>query len=245
MRNFITKIKLYIVAHKIISTVILIIIIFDGYWGYQKITSTTGENRYVLSKVTRDTIISSVTGSGQVSALSQVDLKSNVSGIITYVGVQSGDKVASGKLLFSIDDTDAQKAVRDAEVNLQSAQIALDKLKVQNSDVNLNASLVKAYDDGFNTVSNTFLDLPGIMSGLNDMFFKSSLGNAGQLNVDWYAGQVSADDFDNVKPYKQNFIDAYNTALKAYNDNSDNYKIVSRTQTMQLLKTLFRKPTMI
>ena len=99
--------------------------------------------------------------------------------------------------------------------------------------------MVKAYDDGFNTVSNTFLDLPGIMSGLNDMFFKSSLGNAGQLNVDWYAGQVSVDDFDNVKPYKQNFIDAYNIALKAYNDNSDNYKSVSRTSDNAIIEKLF------
>ena len=87
MKNFITKIKLYIVAHKIISAVLLIIIILIGYWGYGKITTTTGENRYVLSKVTKGTIVSSVTGSGQVSALSQVDLKSNVSGIITYAGV--------------------------------------------------------------------------------------------------------------------------------------------------------------
>src|SRR5476649_1944639 len=168
MKNLLTKIKLYVFAHKIISAVILIAIILGGRWVYAKITNTGGENSYILSKATVGTIVSSVTGSGQVAALSQIDLKSNVSGALTYIGIQPGENVGSARLLFSIDDTTAQKAVRDAEVNLQSAQIALQKLQIQNSTENINANLSKAYDDGFNSVTNTFLDLPGVMGGLGD-----------------------------------------------------------------------------
>lgn len=127
--TIVQKIKNYIVVHKILSVVFLLIAVWIGYWGYGKITSTAGETRYVLSVVTKGTIASSVTGSGQVSASSQIDLKPSISGVINYVGVKPGDKVASGRTLFSIDNKDARKVLRDAQVNLDAANISLAKLK--------------------------------------------------------------------------------------------------------------------
>ena len=152
MKNFLNKIKTFITSHKTASVILLIVIIWGGYWLHGKLTSTTGETKYTLSVVNKGTVISSVSGSGQVSASNSIDLKPTVSGNITYVAVKPGDKVNAGKTLFSIDNTDAEKTVRDAEVSLQSSQLALAKLKNQNSDANNNANLVKAYDDGFNTV---------------------------------------------------------------------------------------------
>ncbi len=225
-------------AHKIISTIVFVVLIVIVFYVHNKLTSTAGDTAYITAQVTKGTIITSITGSGQVSASNQIDIKPNVSGNITYVGVQPGDIVKTGKLLFSIDDTSAQKAIRDAEMNLQSAQISLDKLNVQNSTINLSASLAKAYDDGFNSISNTFLDLPGIMSGLNDMFFKSTISNNGQYNVDWYEAQVSSDDVNIVKTYKQNFLDSYTSALNAYNDNYSNYKSVSRTSDNSTIESI-------
>ena len=137
MKKFFNKIKLYVSAHKTLSVFILIIILLVGYWGYKKITNTSGETRYVLSAVTKGTIISSVAGTGQVSASNQIDLKPSVSGSITYVGVKPGDQVKSGEHLFSLDNKDAQKTVRDAETNLQSAQIALAKLQEPADKVSL------------------------------------------------------------------------------------------------------------
>src|SRR5471030_86550 len=122
--NFINKIKLYIFAHKIMSIIALIIIIYAGYFAYGKITSTTGETRYVLSAVTKGTIISSVAGSGQVSVLNQVAINPTVSGSLTGVYIKPGDKVASGQTLFTIDNTNAQKSVRDAQISLQNANLA-------------------------------------------------------------------------------------------------------------------------
>ncbi len=222
------KIKLYIIAHKTISALVLLVIVGGGYLIYQKNTSATGETRYILSAVTKNTIVSSVAGSGQVSAFNQVAINPTVSGTLTSVNVSPGDKVTQGKTLFVIDDTDAQKTVRDAEISLQNANLALQKLQLQNSNTNLNTAFSKAYDDGFSTVSNTFLNLPGIMSGLKNMFFTSTISTNGQWNIDWYEAQVSNSDIDNVKPYKQNFVDSYNIALKAYNDSLTSYQSSSR-----------------
>lgn len=237
MKTPLYKIKTYVIAHKIISAIMLIMVLFVGNWAYRKITSTTGEARYITSKVTKGTIVSAVTGSGQVSASNQIDIKSKVAGMINYVGIKPGDRVERGKTLFYVDSTDTQKAIRDAEISFASAQISLDKLKNQNSNENMNADLAKAYDDGFDTVSNVFLDLPGIMTGLNDMFFKSD-SRTGQLNVDWYKEQVANEDRDEATIFKQNFIDSYNKAKTAYDTNFDKYKIVFRTSDHATVESL-------
>ncbi|MDR3519738.1 MAG: efflux RND transporter periplasmic adaptor subunit [Candidatus Pacebacteria bacterium] len=228
MKNFFSKIKLYVFTHKIISTIIVVLIVGIGYWGYGKITSTGGTTRYVLSPVTSGTIVSSITDSGQVSALNQINITPTVSGALTEVNVKPGDQVYAGQTLFVIDDTDAQKTVRDAQISLQNANLALQKLQLQDSNTNLNASLSQAYDNGFTSVSNAFLDLPSIENGINNMFFESTNGGT-QQNIDWYAEQVTSAQTDQANLYKQNFLDAYNLALTAYNQNSTDYKSISRT----------------
>ncbi len=242
MKGKLNKAKSYAFSHKIISSIVVVAVIFTGYWGYKKSTSTSGETEYITTLVKKGTIVSSVTATGQVESSNQIDLKANISGTITYVGVKPGDKILKGKLLFAIDNKDALRAVRDAEVNLQSAQISLQKLQSQNSTENMNADLAKAYDDGFTNVSNAFLDLPGIMTDLDSMFFKSnpSLGS-GQWYVNWYEGQVTGSDTDKVKAYKQNFIDTYNSALAVYNNIFNEYKSVSRTSDYDTIKDFISK----
>ncbi|MEK9179334.1 MAG: HlyD family efflux transporter periplasmic adaptor subunit, partial [Patescibacteria group bacterium] len=237
MKNYINKIKFYIIAHKIISVVVLVIIVLIGYWGYKKLTSTAGEIRYLTAKVEKGAIIASISGTGQVSSLNQVDIKSKASGDVIYIAVKDGQKVGTGTLIAKLDDKDAQKSVRDAEISLESAKISLEKLKIQKSNENMNADLAKAYDDGFNTVSNVFLDLPGIMTGLNDMFFKSNLGT-GQWNVDWYEGQVTSGDHEKAIALKQNFIDSYKKAKDSYDLNFDNYKVVSRISDNAIIEAI-------
>ncbi|MEI7810020.1 MAG: efflux RND transporter periplasmic adaptor subunit [bacterium] len=221
------NIKNYISAHKKLSVFILIVVLVIGYLIYKKATTTTGETRYVTTTASTGTIISSVAGTGQVSASNQINIQPEVSGTITRVNVKAGDSVYSGQTLFAIDNTDAQKTVRDAEINLENAKISLKKLQNQNSTDNMNADLAKAYDDGFNSVSNTFLDLPNIMTGLNNMFFKSD--NNGRMYIYKYAESVSNTDKDEAISYRDKVINSYNLARTAYDANFEDYKNTSRT----------------
>ncbi|MEI8174755.1 MAG: hypothetical protein WCG28_02270, partial [bacterium] len=82
MKNFLNKIKQFIATHKTVSIITLIIVAYVGYWGYGKITSTAGETRYVTTKAEKGTIIEAITGTGQVSASNQIDLKPKASGEI-------------------------------------------------------------------------------------------------------------------------------------------------------------------
>lgn len=91
--------------------------------------------RYVLAAVTRGTLVTSVSGSGQVSDQRKLELKPPVSARVVAVNVKPGQPVKTGDVLVELDAKDAQKAVRDAsqsvhdaQLSLQSAQLSLQKL---------------------------------------------------------------------------------------------------------------------
>ena len=98
MKKVTAGIKKRIWAHKITSAIILIVIVLVGYWGYKKFTSAGGEPRYVIAKVERGDIIASISGSGQVSSLNQVEVKAKASGDVAYLAVKDGQKIGKGRL---------------------------------------------------------------------------------------------------------------------------------------------------
>lgn len=99
------------------------------------VSDTTEPTRYVLAQVTRGTIVTSISGSGQVAAENQIDVKPTVSGTVLQQFVHVGDAVTMDQPLYEIERSDASKAVRnaeqgvrDAEISLEAAQISYEKL---------------------------------------------------------------------------------------------------------------------
>ncbi len=248
----------YVVAHKIISAIVLLGLVGFGYWGVRAITNTSGEARYVMAAVQKGTLVVSITGSGQVSASNQVDLKPKASGDVIYIGVQNGQDVQVGALVAELDARDAEKAVRDATTNLESAKLSLTKLQkpadalsltqaenalaqAEQSKVNAEADLAKAYDDGFNTIASAFLDLPGIMQGLNDILYSSTVAlSSGQKNVSAYADIVK--DYDKrVIQYSSDADTKYQAARDVYNKAFDDYKTATRVQDPVALEALLNE----
>ena len=62
-------------AHKATFAIVVIFLAVGGVIAYKKTVSTDGETTYVLSPVEKGTMITSVSGSGQISVSNQVDLK--------------------------------------------------------------------------------------------------------------------------------------------------------------------------
>jgi len=77
-----SKIFRRIPQHKAITGIILLLIIIDGYFGYQKLKDNDSAVRYAIAAVEKGTLIVSVSGSGQISSSDQIDIKSKVSGDI-------------------------------------------------------------------------------------------------------------------------------------------------------------------
>jgi hypothetical protein len=51
-----------------------------GYFEYKKLTDTSEETRYFTAQVKKGTVVASLSGSGQVSASNQFDVKPKASG---------------------------------------------------------------------------------------------------------------------------------------------------------------------
>jgi len=64
---------------------------------------------------------------GTVVSLQEVELRPQVSGYITNIYVQDGQRVTKGQKLYEIDQTTYQAAYQQAKANLQSAQANLEK----------------------------------------------------------------------------------------------------------------------
>ena len=246
------KLLLSVSRHKITAIAAIIILAGGGYYGYQYFFTTAGAVRYVTAAAGKGTLIVSVSGSGQVSASNQVDIKSKVSGDAVFVGVKNGDTVKTGTLLAQLDARDAQKSVRDAEANLQSAKLSLEKLKqpadalsiiqaenalaqAKEAKQNAESDLQKSHESGFNSIADAFLDTPSIMAGIDDMFFDNTL-DKGQSNIDWYANRALEDA--RVFVYRDDFLNSYQTARKKYDKNLDNYKLVSRSSDVAVTESL-------
>jgi HlyD family secretion protein len=80
------------------------------------------------------TAIRAASEADQVSAAGNIELSSQrpvvlqVEGSVNQVAVQVGDEVAAGDLLVALDTSDLERAVKQAELNLASAQAQLDAL---------------------------------------------------------------------------------------------------------------------
>jgi len=234
--------------HKLTAAIIVIVIIGGGYFGYGALFKNKAAVRYVTATAEKGTLTVSVSGSGQISASNQVDLKSEVSGDVVYVGAQNGQEVKSGTLLAQLDAREAQKSVRDATVNLESALLTLEKLKgpeglaIPKNKEKAQDDLQKAYDDGFNTVANAFLDLPTVMSGIQDVLFTSekSLGGGNQWNIDYYADAVKAYD-EKALQYRDDVNVKYQEARKKYDQNFQDYKSASRYSDTATIEKLINE----
>ncbi|MBI3335427.1 MAG: biotin/lipoyl-binding protein, partial [Candidatus Portnoybacteria bacterium] len=222
--TMISKLLAQLIKRKFTAGILLLVIAGGGYWGYAKIFNNNGAIRYAAAQVQNGTLIVSISGSGQVSASNQVDVRPKTSGEITAVYVKSGQAVGAGAILAAIDASDAERAVRDAEISLETAKNELesdapravrdaetaletanleldqmlepvDELTLLQAENSLDQAkkskqkaednIKKAYEDGFNSVSSTFLDLPSIMAGLENTLFGKTIDNS-QDSITWY-----------------------------------------------------------
>lgn len=257
--TFFRWIKKLIFSHKIMSVVLICLLGYASYWGWNKLYGTSTETRYILSSVEKGTIVATVDGSGQVSASSEVELKPKVSGEVLYVNVQNGQEVGAGTVLAQLDASDAQKAVRDAEANVASAKLALEKLVkpadtlslVQSENALLRAKeskqtaeddLKQAYDDGFNAVSNAFLSLPTVMAGMQDILYSynSTLGGGSQWNVDFYLGATYRYNTE-AQQFKDDAVAKYQLARTAYDKTFADYKATSRFSDSAAIESLINE----
>lgn len=232
-----------------------------GYYIYMNATAADASVRYVLSEAEKGTIVVSVSGTGQVTASNQIELKPKASGDVISIAVKSGDTVEKGAVIARLDAGEAAKTVRDAETSLESAELSLAKLKEPVSGLSLmqaeNAlasaeknrtdaedDLEKAYEDGFTDVSDAFLDLPTVMTGLEDILYSYDVNPSGsQMNISFYADEARRyeEGVSKAVQYKNDADAKYQAARTLYDETFLAYKGVSRTSSEAAIENIIEK----
>ena len=243
-RSRVEPIRKYIVAHKIRSAIIAIIVIVALYWLYGVTHPATTQTTYALTTVKTGTIISTISGSGQVSPSNEVTINPQASGQISAVLVKDGQHVVTGQPLAYINATNEYNAVQSAKASLQSAQLALQKLqeaptnltlaqdqdsiaKAQANLVTDQTNLQTAYSNTYSDIVSTFLDLPAIQTRLQDVVPGTEAAKGAHWNIDYYENAtINWDNLDSLTQRSSTYA-AYTTALASYNKTYADYQKLS------------------
>lgn len=200
------------------------VVVVGGFALYHVKSSAAGGMTYQTAQAQTGSLVVSVSGTGQVSASNQLDIKPTIAGTVTYVNITPGEHIKAGTLLAEIDPSNGQKSVSDAQISLQKAQLSLQQLQEPSDQSTLIAdqtaitqaqqtiqtdqnNLNKAYQDAADDIASAFVDLPAAMNGLDSILHAETLNiYANQPNVSYYADNAAV----------------YDTAARTYKDNAEN-----------------------
>ena len=110
---------------KIIITAIMIIAIGVGVY-YAFFNKTKEEFTLRTDLVSKGDITVQVTSTGTISAVTTVDVGTQVSGIIKNLYADYNSVVKKGQIVAKIDSTNLIKSLKDAEINLVKNQVQFD-----------------------------------------------------------------------------------------------------------------------
>ncbi|MBI4142530.1 efflux RND transporter periplasmic adaptor subunit [Candidatus Uhrbacteria bacterium] len=246
----------FFARHKLAVSVGVIVVAGAGFFTYRGIRQTTTPTRYVLAAVERGTLTRSVSGSGQVAVVNQVDVKAKVSGDVLTVGPEEGQPIRANAIIAQLDTRDAAKAVRDAQTNLDAARLSLERiqkppepLEILQAENAVTAArvareradddLMEARADGFTAVASAFLDLPPITTGLQDLLYGTTVSGGGRWNIDAYTDYVKEYDA-RALTYRRDTDASYQTARTAYDRSFSTYKASNRSADAATIDALMR-----
>ncbi|HVB19726.1 MAG TPA: efflux RND transporter periplasmic adaptor subunit [Candidatus Paceibacterota bacterium] len=230
----------YATAHKVISTVAVLIVLYGGYYAYGVFTAPSTATRYVTMTAASGTVVATMTETGQVDASHQISLSPQSSGQVTGIYVKPGDQVHTGQIVAQIDATTALQSLREAELALQNAELtyqqttatstlALNLTTAQNGVTNAQIALQKAHDDAYASIASIYSDLGTVVSDLDTVLYSYNVaGRTNQQNINAYNDLVSQYD-TSIGVYTNSTNTSYTAAYNSYNAGIAAYKTTSST----------------
>jgi len=227
--------KRWIVKNRKLLIVIIIAIIVFVYFIVNKVSNDSAETRYILGDVHRGTIVTSVSGTGQVSALNQIDLTSKISGDLVYLNAKVGQAVNAGGLIAEIDSRDAYFELESARISYSkflkdSANSSIDKKDALNQT---EISVEDSYQNARSTLSSAITDMSDVLSGIEDI-------------LNGYLGSNNSNSFTNTeKEYTGKAETAYYTSNRLLTDFLKTYSKVSDSTSDSEIESLISNSNII
>ena len=248
--NFIKKMR----AHKIISGIVVVAIIGGGYYWYASANVAPTVTKYVVEDAATGTIVSSVSGTGQVEAGTTINVTAKVSETVTSIPAKVGEHVSAGQVLVRLDPTSEQRALAQAQLALEQAQLSAQEANqvatttlLQQQDavttdkqavVNASTTLAQDYQSGFNSIGSTFVNLQTVMTGLQN-FMKGRDVSANQDDPNAFVSLMPSYLQAGIAPYETALVSQYAIAIAAYQQNITDYHAVTASSSPATLDALF------
>ena len=102
----------------ILLAVAALVVVGVAFWAYKR-SSGTDKPTYRFATVERGNLEAAVSATGTLSAVTTVQVGTQVSGKIVAINVDFNDRVKKGQLIARIDPTLLEQAVRDAQAGVE------------------------------------------------------------------------------------------------------------------------------
>lgn len=119
IKNLLSRLRNIILGHKKISIVVLIVLLIGGFILWPK-----GSKQVLTETAKKQDIIKTVSVTGNVDAQTFADLTFQTPEMLSYVGVKLGDSVKKWQLIASLDQTQLQATLRQAQQDFVAAKAA-------------------------------------------------------------------------------------------------------------------------
>ena len=121
----------------VITVVAVVVVVVVRANAQQSVGDRAGVEVLDSALVERGSLRVTVTGTGTIVPVRQVDLAFEVSGPVAEVLVDAGQAVAAGDVLARLDTTDLQAAVEDAEIALEFQRVAYEALTASPREIDI------------------------------------------------------------------------------------------------------------
>ncbi|MCO5163259.1 MAG: efflux RND transporter periplasmic adaptor subunit [Mesorhizobium sp.] len=108
-----------------------------GAWWYWSAGGSSTQPAYVTAPAERGDIITTVTATGTLQPVTQVDVSSELSGVVRTVAVNENERVSKGDVLLTLDTTRRAAQVERAEASVEAARAKVDDTRVTLKETDL------------------------------------------------------------------------------------------------------------
>ncbi|MFN8440223.1 MAG: efflux RND transporter periplasmic adaptor subunit [Caldilineaceae bacterium] len=124
----------------------------DRFWGNSSVqtAASTTSSLATVAIEPADLAQTAVSAAGNLALVNEREVALEVDGIVREIEVEVGDTVKAGETLLKLDTVDLERAVAQAKLNTEAAQIALNELKTPATEAELakaEAALTEAQEN--------------------------------------------------------------------------------------------------
>lgn len=224
MKSFFIKITVWAKHHKKMSILGLVVLVGLGYGAVKIFSDDVSDTRYVLAAVERGSILSSVSGSGQVSASNQVTLSAKASGDIISLNVKAGQEVKAGAVIAQMDSGDAYYDLETARLSYNKL-VTVDPTSLRNAEnalTDAERNLEDAYVNVRTDLSSAFTDMTDVMEGLKALY---------NCNTGYLSGCKIYAQSDTKREYQSKGEASWYDADKQIREFTDKYQTISKSSS--------------